>query len=303
MVSGEVTSYRRLLVLDFSPVKGLRWLQRRRGHHDRVDHHPRGNRGRTARRSSGWRSSTRRPRPTGGTLLAFRRRPARRGQAARGRPGGGGSVHAHRGPGGAAGRLGSEGGMNTLINWELATSRAARVRVTGPARRGRGSRRTGRRSRSSPRRPRVVRRRPGPDGDSLWSGRPGFRPSARRPPQRARAVGQTRAHAVERRERAVQMLALVRGHHAGAQQGAAPRDRGIQRDVCVHALVEQGLPEQDGLPVVSDRDRDDRGEHVGAIRHRRGLDHVEAQLGEPALQVAGVLAAPGRGGRAPRPSG
>ena len=55
-----------------------------------------------------------------------------------------------------------------------------------------------------------------------------------------------------------EVLALVRRHHAGAQQRAAALDRRVERDVRVDAAVVERLPEQGGLPVVADEHRHDR---------------------------------------------
>ena len=49
--------------------------------------------------------------------------------------------------------------------------------------------------------------------------------------------------ALEDLERAVEVLALVRRHHARADQGAAGRDDGVEGHVRVDAGVPEGLPQ------------------------------------------------------------
>ena len=91
----------------------------------------------------------------------------------------------------------------------------------------------------------------------------------------------------ERAQRAVERRAVVRGHHARAQQRAARRHRGVQRDVDEHAGVVERAPQQHGLPVVLDQHGDDR-------RRLRRADHAVAERVQAVLEVARVLEHAGR---------
>ena len=86
----------------------------------------------------------------------------------------------------------------------------------------------------------------------------------------------------ERAQRAVERRAVVRRHHARAQQRAARRHRGVQRDVDEHARVVERAPQQHGLPVVLDQHGDDR-------RRLRRADHAVAERVQAVLEVARVL--------------
>ena len=86
----------------------------------------------------------------------------------------------------------------------------------------------------------------------------------------------------ERGQRAVERRAVVRGHHARAQQRAAGRHGGVQRDVDEHAGVVERAPQQHGLPVVLDQHGDDR-------RRLRRADDAVAEPVQAVLEVARVL--------------
>ena len=75
-------------------------------------------------------------------------------------------------------------------------------------------------------------------------------------------------------------------HQRGPQQRAARRDRRVDRDVGVDAGVEERLPQQRGLLVLADDDRDDRRGRLAAVRERPGLDHLQPEVAEALAQVA-----------------
>src|SRR5438034_857410 len=90
--------------------------------------------------------------------------------------------------------------------------------------------------------------------DGRRRGRAGPRSAAPRPCASRATLGVVAclsrlAHLSEDRERAIEMLTLMRGHDACPDERTAALDRGVERDVGVDAGVVERLPEQDGLPV------------------------------------------------------
>ena len=63
----------------------------------------------------------------------------------------------------------------------------------------------------------------------------------------------------------------------------------MYRRVDEHAGVVDCLPEQPGLPVVPDDDRDHRGYDLAPVGQPRRLDHPETELAQPPVQIAGVV--------------
>src|SRR2546422_5397001 len=57
-------------------------------------------------------------------------------------------------------------------------------------------------------------------------------------------IGELLDHLGEDLQRPIEVVALVGRHQAGAEERAAGRDRGVKRDVGVHAGLEQRLPEK-----------------------------------------------------------
>src|SRR5829696_3139176 len=90
-------------------------------------------------------------------------------------------------------------------------------------------------------------------------------------------------------ERPVEMAALVGRHQAGAKQGTSGGDGGMKRDVRVDAGVEERLPEEYGLPVLSDQHRDDGGHGLGSVWKRPRLDHPQPQVTEALTEIAAVV--------------
>ena len=82
---------------------------------------------------------------------------------------------------------------------------------------------------------------------------------------------------------------VVRGHHARAQQRAGGRHRRMDRDVHVDPGLVQRLPQEHRLPVVPDDDRNHGRDDLGAVCQPGGFDDLEAELTEPAMQVARIV--------------
>src|SRR6188472_1656320 len=72
-------------------------------------------------------------------------------------------------------------------------------------------------------------------------------------------VRETAPHVRDDLEGAIEMRALVGRHQAGPEESAARRDGWVEGDVGVDAGLEECLPDQDGLPVLSDDHRDHGG--------------------------------------------
>jgi 8-amino-7-oxononanoate synthase len=96
-------------------------------------------------------------------------------------------------------------------------------------------------------------------------------------------------HPLKNLKRPIQMLPLMRRHHARAQQRAARGDGRVDRHVGVHAGVVQGLPHQHRTPVVAHPHRNYRRDRVGAAGQDGRLHDVEAEAGKAAVQVARVV--------------
>src|SRR5215210_1105608 len=101
---------------------------------------------------------------------------------------------------------------------------------------------------------------------ALWGSRDGGETAAVQRLRGLRQLGESLLDRGADLQRPVEVRALVSGHHAGAQEGAARRDGGVEGDVGVEALIPEGLPEQGCLHVVANHYRDYRRHDLRPVR-------------------------------------